>query len=109
MVRPEYLYAHGRTSPAYVKYIYRVVGDTEKYWKCLIDASGDTFLVRKSNLREQGENTQYHVITKKEVDEYRQWAKLTAAVNKLNVYTLTTQQLTDILRIAGRGNNETEG
>lgn len=108
MARPEYLYAHDRISPAYVKHIYRVVGDTEKYWKCLIDASGDTFLVRKSNLKEQGEQTQYYAMTKKEVDEYRQWAKLTAAVKKLNIYALTTQQLSDILAIAG-GNNEQKG
>lgn len=108
MARPEYLYAHGRTSPAYVKYIYRVVGDTEKYWKCLIDASGDTFLVRKSNLKEQGEHTQYHTITKKEVDEYRQWVKLTAAVKRINIYTLTTRQLISIMAIAG-GNNERQG
>ena len=101
MSRPDYLYCHERTSPAYVKHIYSVVGDTEKYWKCLIDGSGDTFLVRKSNLKEYGIGTQFYIITAKKVAEYRVWVRLVTKVGALKAYRLSVKQLTDILKIAG--------
>lgn len=102
MSRPDYLYCHEPTSPQYVKFIYRVVGDTEKYWKCLLDGSGDTFPVRKSNLKEQGNGgRQYYPMTRVEVDEYRTRMRLAKRVSRLDPYNMSVIQLTDILKIAG--------
>lgn len=106
MTRPEYLFCHNQTSPSYVKFIYRVVGDTEKYWKCLIDGSGDTFLVKKSDLKRQGLCTQYHTMTKAEVDEYRLWMHLIVKVRGIDFYKLSAKQLADILEVVSGGKNE---
>lgn len=109
MARPEYLFCRDRTSPSYVKFIYRVVGDTEKYWKCAVNGSGDTFLVKKSDLKRQGLHTQYYAMTKAEVDEYRLWMHLIVKVRGIDFYKLSVEQLTDILEVASGGKNEQKG
>lgn len=105
MARPEYLVSYLYYSRNLVQGIHKVIGDTEKYWKCLLRSDGETFLVRKSNLKIQGGDTQYYPWTKAQVDEYRYRSKLLNKVKSLNPSLLSTKQLEDILKIAEGGEN----
>ena len=106
MARPEYLVSFMPYSDKIVNGIYRVTGDTEKYWKCLCNSAGDTFLVRKSNLMERGLNIQYHSWTKEQVINYRVRNKLLNAVKSINFSLLSTEQLEEIIKIAEGDKNE---
>lgn len=99
MVRPEYLVSYVPYSKE-VNGIYRVTGDTEKYWKCLRNSAGDTFLVRKSSLEERGLNLRYHVWTKAQVIEYKERRKLLNKVKSISFSLLSTEQLEEIIKIA---------
>ena len=105
MTRPEYLVCflpYSRT----VNGIHRVTGDTEKYWKCLRNSSGETFLVRKSNLLERGINISYTPWTKEQVMSYRKHKKVLNAVKSINFSLLSTEQLEEIIKIAEGDKNE---
>ena len=39
---------------------FRIVGFTDKYWKCKNVKGGDTLLVRKSNLKLKGSTVQFY-------------------------------------------------
>ena len=106
MARPEYLVSFMPYSDKIVNGIYRVTGDTEKYWKCLRNSTGDTFLVRKSNLMERGLDIQYHSWTKAQVIEYRRHDKLVRAIRNVNLLSLSTKQLEDIAKIIAGGKND---
>lgn len=98
MIRPEYLVAYY----PYTKDIsrcYRVVGDTEKYWKCRVDANGNTILINKRTLRLRGTDIQYHSWTKEEVTNYAYRVKLEKAVSKIDPRKLSVKQLESIIKI----------
>lgn len=99
MTRPEYLVSFLPYSKT-VDGIHRVIGDTEKYWKCLRNSSGDTFLVRKSNLLERGIDIKYTPWTKEQVMRYRKHKKVLNAVKSINFSLLSTKQLEEIIKIA---------
>jgi hypothetical protein len=100
MSRPEYLVTYipyGDT----INGIYRVVGDTEKYWKCLINnGSGDTFLVNKHTLYGRGSDIKYHVKTKEEVERIRYRTHLLTKCKNVNYRKLSVKQLESIIKIA---------
>ena len=98
MNRPEYLV----TYLPYTKDVsrcYKVTGDTEKYWKCRVDASGDTVLINKRTLRLRGSDIQYHPWTKEEVNSYIHRTKLEKAVRKIDPSKLSVEQLEAIIKI----------
>lgn len=99
MSRPEYLVSFLPYTKE-VNGIYRVTGDTEKYWKCLRNSTGDTFLVRKSNLKERGLDISYKPWTKTQVIEYKERRRLLNKVKSISFSLLSTKQLEDIIKIA---------
>lgn len=105
MTKPEYLVSYMPYSRDIVQGIHKVIGDTEKYWKCLLRSDGETFLVRKSNLTVHGGTTRYYAWTKAQVDEYRYRNKILNKVKGLNPSLLSTEQLEEILKIAEGGEN----
>ena len=106
MARPEYLVSFLPYSNNIVNGIYRVTGDTEKYWKCLRNSAGDTFLVRKSNLKERGLDIRYKMWTKEQVINYRKYRKMLNEVKSINFSLLSTKQLEEIIKIAKGENDE---
>ena len=99
MSRPEYLVAYY----PYTKDIsrcYKVVGDTEKYWKCRVDANGDMILINKRTLKLRGTDIQYHSWTKEEVTNYVYRVKLEKAVKRIEPSKLSVKQLESIIKIA---------
>lgn len=105
MTKPEYLISYSPYARDVVQGIHKVIGDTEKYWKCQLCSDGTTFLIRKSNLKVMGGDTQYYVWTKAQVDEYRYKSKLLKKVKRVNLSLLSTKQLEEILKIAEGGEN----
>lgn len=105
MSRPEYLVSFLPYTKT-VHGIYRVTGDTEKYWKCLLNSAGDTLLVRKSNLMERGSDIRYTPWTKEQVINYRKHKKVLNAVKSINFSLLSTKQLEEIIKIAEGDKNE---
>ena len=103
MTKPEYLVSFLPYSHTEVHLICRVTGDTEKYWKCLYNSAGDIILVRKSNLKERGSDTQYYPWTKEEVISYRHRRKVLNEVKSINFNLLSTEQLEDILKTSEGG------
>jgi hypothetical protein len=97
--RPEYLVAYYPYTKDVSRY-YKVIGDTEKYWKCRIDASGDTILINKRTLRPRGSDIQYHSWTKEELVNYLYRVKLEKAVSKIELSKLSVEQLESIIKIA---------
>jgi hypothetical protein len=105
MNRPEYLVSYLPYSRNTVHEIHKVVGDTEKYWKCLLRSDGTTFLVRKSNLMCRGGDIKYYAWTKEQVIEYKTHSRLVQKFKCLNPSLLSTKQLEEILKIAGGEEN----
>ena len=99
MSRPEYLVAYYPYTKDVSRY-YKVVGDTEKYWKCRINASGDMILINKRTLRLWGSNLQYHSWTKEELTNYFYRLKLEKAVKRIEPSKLSVKQLESIIKIA---------
>ena len=106
MTKPEYLVSYLPYSKNVVNMIHRVIGETEKYWKCLLHSDGTTFLVRKSSLLGRGGDIKYYAWTKEQVIEYKTHSKLVQKFKCLNPSLLSTKQLEDILKIAEGGENE---
>lgn len=98
MSRPEYLVAYYPYTKDVSRY-YKVIGDTEKYWKCRVDANGDTILINKRTLRLRGSDIQYHSWTKEEVNSYAYKTKLEKAVSKIDPRKLSVEQLESIIKI----------
>ena len=98
MSRPEYLVTYLPYTEI-VSRCYKVVGDTEKYWKCRVDANGDTILINKRTLRLRGSDIQYHSWTKEEVHSYVYRRKLEKAVSKIDPSKLSVKQLESIIKI----------
>lgn len=107
MSRPEYLVSFLPYTKE-VNGIYRVTGDTEKYWKCLRNSAGDTFLVRKSNLMERGSNIRYTPWTKEQVINYREHKKALNKVKSISFSLLSTKQLEEIIKIAEGDKDEVQ-
>jgi hypothetical protein len=105
MNRPEYLVTYYPFTKN-VSRCYKVVGDTEKYWKCRIDANGDTILINKRTLRLRGSDIQYHSWTKEEVNSYVYRAKLEKTVSKIDPSKLSVEQLESIIKIAEEKEND---
>lgn len=99
MSRPEYLVAYFPYTEIISRY-YKVVGDTEKYWKCKVDANGDTILISKRTLRLRGSDIQYHFWTKEKLVNYFYRLKLEKAVHKIDPSKLSVKQLESIIKIA---------
>lgn len=99
MSRPEYLVTYLPFTKD-VSGCYKVTGDTEKYWKCRVDASGDTILINKRTLRLRGSDIQYHPWTKEELNSYAYRTKLEKAVSKIDPSKLSVEQLESIIKIA---------
>lgn len=99
MTRPEYLVTYFPYTKIVSRY-YKVVGDTEKYWKCRVDANGDTILINKRTLRLRGSDIQYHSWTKEELANYFYRVKLEKAVSKIDPRKLSVKQLESIIKIA---------
>ena len=99
MNRPEYLVAYFPYTEIVSRY-YKVVGDTEKYWKCKVDANGDTILINKRTLRLIGSDIKYYSWTKEELTNYFYRLKLEKAVRKIEPGKLSVKQLESIIKIA---------
>ena len=99
MSRPEYLVTFLPYSKD-VSRCYKVTGDTENFWKCRVDASGDTILINKRTLRLRGSDIQYHSWTKEEVTNYIYRVKLEKAVKRIEPSKLSVEQLESIIKIA---------
>ena len=98
MSRPEYLVAYYPFTKDVSRH-YKVTGDTEKYWKCKVDASGDTILINKRTLRLRGSDIQYHSCTKEELVNYFYRVKLEKALSKIDPRKLSVEQLESIMKI----------
>lgn len=86
---------------------FRVIGDTEKYWKCLINnGSGETFLVNKQTMYQRGTDIKYVAKTKEEVLECRKLAKLRVQFKGINYRKLSIKQLESIIKIAEEKEND---
>lgn len=99
MSRPEYLVTYYPFTKSISRF-YKVVGDTEKYWKCKVDASGDTILINKRTLRLRGSDIQYLSWTKEEINSYIYRTKLEKTVSKIDPRKLSVEQLESIIKIA---------
>lgn len=101
MSRPEYLCSYVPYSRNEISSAHRVIGDTEKYWKCLINnGSGDCFLVNKETMYRRGVDIKYHAKTKEEVFEWRKLVKLRDHFKKIDPSKLSVKQLESIIKIA---------
>lgn len=101
MSRPEYLCSYFPYSRNEISSAHRVIGDTEKYWKCLInDGSGACFLVNKETMYRRGIDIKYHAKTKEEVLEWRKLEKLRYHFRKIDYSKLSVKQLESIIKIA---------
>ena len=98
MSKPEYLVAYYPFTKDVSRY-YKVVGDTEKYWKCKVDANGDTILINKRTLRLRGSDIKYHSWTKEKLTNYFYRLKLEKAVHKIDPRKLSIKQLESIIKI----------
>ena len=105
MASPEYLVSYLYYSRNIVQGIHKVVGETDKYYKCLLSSRGESLYIRKSNLIERGGTTKYYPWTEAQVDEYWYRNKLLNKVKSLNPSLLSTKQLEEILKIAEGGEN----
>lgn len=97
MIKPEYLVSYFPYS-SNVNRIYKVVGETEKYWKIKYN-SDTTGLVNKKTLYSRGSDIKYYVWTKEEVS---QWVKRNNLIDKLrhvDLDKLTTEQLEAMVSI----------
>lgn len=99
MSRPEYLVAYFPYTIIVSRH-YKVTGDTEKYWKCKVDANGDTILINKKTLRLRGSDIQYYSWTKEELTNYFYKVKLEKAVSRIEPSKLSVKQLESIIKIA---------
>lgn len=91
MIKPEYLVTYFPYSSD-VKAIYKVVGETEKYWRINYNSTS-TDLINKKTLYARGSDIKYHVWTKEEAS---QWAKRNNLIDTLrhtDLQKLTTEQL----------------
>ena len=101
MSRPEYLCSYVPHMPNELDSAFRVVGDTEKYWKCLINnGSGDTFLVNKKTMYRRGTDIKYVAKTKEEVLAWRHKIKLRDQFRRIDYRKLSVKQLESIIKIA---------
>lgn len=101
MSRPEYLCSYVPYMPDELDGAFRVIGDTEKYWKCLINnGSGETFLVNKHTMCQRGTDIRYVAKTKEEVLEWRAKRKLRAQFRSIDPSKLSVKQLESIIKIA---------
>ena len=97
MSAPEYLVSYFPYS-SNVKAIYKVVGETEKYWRIRYNSSF-TELINKKTLYARGSDIKYHVWTKEEVN---QWAKRNNLIDTLrhtDLQKLTMEQLEAMINI----------
>lgn len=100
MSRPEYLCSYVPYMPDEIDGAFRVIGDTEKYWKCLINnGSGETFLVNKHTMYQRGTDIRYVAKTKEEVLEWRKLVKLRDKFRRINYRKLSVKQLESIIKI----------
>lgn len=97
MNRPEYLVSYTPYSKT-IQGIYRVIGDTEKYWRIKVNDCYEE-LVRKSNLLSRGGDKKYYPMTREEVQAYRYRVKLLNNIKLINFSNLSTKQLEAILEI----------
>lgn len=106
MSRPEYLCSYVPYMPDEIEGAFRVIGDTEKYWKCLINnGSGDTFLVNKQTLYQRGTDIKYIAKTSEEVLEWREKVKLRDKFRRIDYRKLSVKQLESIIKIAEEKEN----
>ena len=101
MSRPEYLCSYVPYMPDEIDGTFRVIGDTEKYWKCLINnGSGETFLVNKHTMYQRGTDIKYVSKTKEEILEWRNKVKLRDKFRRIDYRKLSVKQLESIIKIA---------
>lgn len=101
MSRPEYLCPYAFYRPDEIDGAFRVTGDTEKYWKCILNnGSGETFLVNKQTLYQRGTDIKYVAKTKEEVLEWRAKQKLRSQFRSIDPRKLSVKQLESIIKIA---------
>lgn len=98
MEQPDYLVCYYPYSRE-VSGIYRVVGYTEKYWKCRAGSDGEYFLVGKKTLRSYGGEQRYEAWSRTEVQAYQKRRKLIAKMETLKPSSLTNEQMEAILKI----------
>lgn len=107
MARPEYLVTYLPYSREIINGIYRVVGETEKYWKCLINnGSEETFLVNKHTLYGRGSDIRYYEKTKEQVERIRYRAHLLNKCKEIDYRKLSVKQLESIVKIAEEKEND---
>lgn len=82
MIKPEYLVCYFPYTSD-VRAIYKVVGETEKYWRIKYNSSCSE-LINKETLRARGSTTKYYVWTKEEVS---QWVKRNNLIDTLKKQT----------------------
>ena len=100
MSRPEYLCSYIPYMSDEIEGVFRVIGDTEKYWKCLINnGSGETFLVNKHTMYQRGTDIKYVAKTKEEVLEWREKVRLRDHFRKIDPRKLSVKQLESIIKI----------
>ena len=107
MSRPEYLCTYAPYMSNELNGAYKVTGDTEKYWKCLINnGSGDTFLVNKQTMYQRGTDIKYVAKTKEEVLEWRKKVRLRDKFRRIDYRKLSVEQLESIIKIVEEKENE---
>ena len=106
MSRPEYLCSYAPYMPDEIEGAFRVIGDTEKYWKCLINnGSGETFLVNKHTMYQRGTDIKYVAKTKEEILEWRKTVRLRKQFRDIDPRRLSVKQLESIIKIAEEKEN----
>ena len=99
MTKPEYLVSCFLCSSVNaVSGIYRVIGETNLYWKIQFNEKCIRY-VDKRTLKNKGGDTQYYAWTKEEVDRYVYRNRLEKAFEKIKVSDLSVEQLENILKI----------
>lgn len=98
MTKPEYLVTY-RDYTNTVQGIYKVIGETEKYWRIRINDSCEE-LVRKSTLITRGGDRKYYPMTREKVQTYEYKVKLLNCIKLINFSKLSVKQLEAILEIS---------
>lgn len=99
MIKPEYLVQYFPYTNQ-VRSIYRVVGETEKYWKINLNETYTEY-INKRTLRVRGGDVQYYAWSKEQVIVYKQRSSLETIFARTNPKKLSIEQLEKIVKIIG--------
>lgn len=97
MIKPEYLVCYFPYTSD-VRAIYKVVGETEKYWRIRYDST-TTDLINKKTLYARGSDIKYHVWTKEEVNQWVKRNHLIDTLRHTDLQKLTIGQLEAMVNI----------